>query len=298
MLNMNLQAGPSQDFAIWDAHRELARFNRSRLEPKLPFESWHDSLEHEFEMKVLERDVLEWERLQVSSLAKQAPGKPEAFMEWYVELLNVGPGQKDPLFDWLETTANREQMRWFIQQEVAGEAGFDDLAALTQLKLPTRAKLEVARNYWDEMGRGQEKGMHGPMLDRLAKELEIPASPLDEIVPESLALGNVLLGLAVNREFAYHSIGALGAVELTAPGRAQKVHRGLSRLGLSPEAQRYFSLHATLDVRHSHAWNEEVIKPLITERPELMRPIAEGALMRLNAGARCFYRYRTELGLQ
>ena len=49
-------------------------------------------------------------------------------------------------------------------QEAAGEAGFDDLVAMTQVKLPTRAKLELARNYWDEMGRGNPKGMHGPML--------------------------------------------------------------------------------------------------------------------------------------
>ena len=47
-----------------------------------------------------------------------------------------------------------DQMRWFLTQEVAGEAGFDDLAALTQVKMPQQAKLEIARNYWDEMGRG------------------------------------------------------------------------------------------------------------------------------------------------
>ena len=42
-----------------------------------------------------------------------------------------------------------------------------------QIKLPTRMKLELARNYWDEMGRGNEKGMHGPMLERLTVALDI-----------------------------------------------------------------------------------------------------------------------------
>ena len=50
-------------------------------------------------------------------------------------------------------------MRWFLTQEAAGEAGFDDLVAMTQVKLPARAKLELARNYWDEMGRGA-RGRH------------------------------------------------------------------------------------------------------------------------------------------
>ena len=64
-------------------------------------------------------------------------------------------------------------MRWFLTQEAAGEAGFDDLVAYTQVKLPARAKLELARNYWDEMGRGNAKGMHGPMLERLVEALAL-----------------------------------------------------------------------------------------------------------------------------
>ena len=52
-------------------------------------------------------------------------------------------------------------MLWFLTQEVAGEAGFDDLLAMTQVKMPVTAKLEMARNYWDEMGRGRDTAMHG-----------------------------------------------------------------------------------------------------------------------------------------
>jgi hypothetical protein len=61
------------------------------------------------------------------------------------------------------------------------------------------------------------------------------------------------------------------------------------------EARRYYALHATLDIKHSRAWNSEVLRPLVAADPSLARPIAEGALMRLRAGARCFERYRAEL---
>ncbi len=61
----------------------------------------------------------------------------------------------------------------------AGEAGFDDLVAMTQVKLPVSAKLELARNYWDEMGRGNPKGMHGPMLDVLAQTLAVEPAHRD-----------------------------------------------------------------------------------------------------------------------
>jgi hypothetical protein len=73
------------------------------------------------------------------------------------------------------------------------------------------------------------------------------------------------------------------------------VNVGLKRLGISGEARRYFALHSTLDVKHSIAWNREVIRPLVAENPAIARPLAEGALMRLEAGRRCFERYRAEL---
>jgi hypothetical protein len=105
------------------------------------------------------------------------------------------------------------------------------------------------------------------------------------------------VALAVHRRYAFQSIGALGAIELTAPGRATKVNAGLARLGVGGEARRYFALHATLDLKHSAAYSREVLRPLVTSDPRLARPIAEGALARLVAGARCFERYRRELGL-
>lgn len=247
-------------------------------------------------MRELESDFVERERAFVRHRALFAPRDPDAFVSWFEQLKQSGPGQGDPLFPWLASEASQRQMRWFLQQEVAGEAGFDDLVALTSVKLPAVAKLELARNYWDEMGQGHPGGMHGPMLSRLADAFEIQSHP-DSTVWESLALGNLMVALAVNRRYAYHSIGALGVIELTAPGRAEYVNAGLKRLGVDGAARRYFALHATLDVKHSEAWNREVLRPLVAEKREVAVAIAEGALMRLTAGARCFERYRRELGL-
>jgi hypothetical protein len=187
-------------------------------------------------------------------------------------------------------------MRWFLEQEVAGEAGFDDLVALTQVKLPVQPKLELARNYWDEMGRGRERAMHGPLLGNLARQLGIDGNA-SRVVWEANALANLLVALAANRRYAYHAVGALGAIEMTAPGRVGQVDAGLARLGIAARARRYFSLHAVVDRRHSAAWNAEVIHPLVVGDPRAARAIAEGALLRLEAGARCFARYREQFGI-
>ena len=279
-------------------HRDLATRNRDRLGARFPSTDWRTELDAEHALRRLEGVVLEAERAAIADRAASAPTAPDAFVAWFAALEACGPGQHDPLFPWLATTATADQVRWFLRQEVAGEAGFEDLVALSQLRLAAQPKLELARNYWDEMGRGHESGMHGPMLTRLAEATDLAA--LEASVPvvwESLALGNMMLGLAANRRYAYQSLGALGVIELTAPTRAHLVDQALVRLDIAHHARHYFALHATLDIKHSAAWSSEVIRPLVAADPRTARALAEGALMRLECGRRCYARYRSELGV-
>jgi hypothetical protein len=278
-----------------DVQEQLTRLNRMRLAPAIPAgEAWEELLEEEIALRRIEHAWIEQQRTAVADVAAGVPRQANAFVAWFETLKDVGPGQHDPLFPWLASSASLFQMRWFLGQEVAGEAGFDDLVALTQLRMPDRAKLELGANYWDELGRGHAGGMHGPMLGRLADALKL--ADLDApIVSEALAVGNLLAGFAANRQYAYQSIGALGVVELTAPARASQVNLGLKRLGVPAGIRQYYALHATLDVKHSETWNREVLTSLVEENGACAPLIAEGALLRLAAGARSFERYRDEL---
>lgn len=276
-------------------HRRLARSNEKRLRPALGSDDWRADLAEERELKALEAEFVERERRGVVARAASSPHDPDGLIRWYEDLRETGPGQDDPLFPWLAETASLAEMRWFIVQEIGGEAGFEDLVALTQIRFSTTAKLELARNYWDEMGRGNRKGMHGPLLTDLGTALGVRAA-MDTTVWESLALTNMMVALAANRRYAYQSIGALGVIEMTAPGRAVHVTRGLQRLGVSPRASHYFALHAVLDVKHSAAWNREIIHSIVAEEPRAATAIAEGALLRLTCGERCFRRYREQFG--
>lgn len=244
--------------------------------------------------QLMEGEFVETARSGFTEAWPEVPNEVEAFMVWFEQLQHTGPGQHHVLFEWLAGEANAEQMSWFVTQEVAGEAGFEDLVALAQIKIPVQPKLEMARNYWDEMGRGHEEGMHGGLLDKLVEELELKPT-IESTVWESLALANLMVALACNRRYAWQAIGALGVIEMTAPGRVSKINDGLRRLGVSAAGRSYFQLHAGLDLRHSAAWNREVIRPLVATSPELAFPIAEGAWLRLMAGQRCFDRYSKEL---
>ncbi|NLR69331.1 iron-containing redox enzyme family protein [Novosphingobium sp. ERN07] len=284
-------------FALFSNDRiqqSLAHWNRQRLAPAFPVDDWTSHFEEEARMRLLEATFLEDLREEVQIAARAAPTDAKSFIDWFENLKHYGPGQGDPLFPWLAEEASLDKLRWFFEQEAAGEAGFDDLVALTQIKLPQTAKLELARNYWDEMGRGNPRGMHGPMLAKLADALRVKPA-IETTVWESLALANAMTGMATNRAFAWHSIGALGVIELTAPGRSALVAKGLRRLGFSDSERRYFDLHAVLDVKHSEDWNREALGPLVCEDPLRARAFAEGALMRLTCGKRCFERYRHQL---
>jgi hypothetical protein len=274
--------------------RGLAHWNRERLEPGFPSNDWQRRFERDVRMERLQGAFLEELRAEVTEEAAAAPTDVDGFIAWFEGLKATGPGQGDPLFPWLAESADRDQLRWFFEQEAAGEAGFDDLVAMTQVKLPTRPKLELARNYWDEMGHGTEKGMHGPMLDALVETLAVKPV-IEQTVWESLCLANAMTAMASSRRYAWHSVGALGVIELTAPGRSAATAEGLKRVGLSPKEARYFTLHAVLDIKHSEDWNREAIRPAVEEDPRRATAMAEGALIRLRCGARCFEAYRDRL---
>jgi hypothetical protein len=272
----------------------LARWNRERLQPGIPQADWERELEREHRMRRIEGGFLEALRAEVAEEAAEAPCDAAGFVAWFEALSEHGAGQGDPLFAWLAEEAPLEAMRWFLEQEAAGEAGFDDLVAMTQVKFPLGPKLELARNYWDEMGRGNPKGMHGPLLDVLVERLALEPT-VETTLWQSLALANAMTAMATNRRYAFHAAGALGAIELTAPGRAVCVAAGLKRLGFTGRERHYFDLHAVLDVRHSEEWNKEVLAPLVDEDPARARAMAEGALIRLKCGQRCFEAYREAL---
>ena len=124
-----------------DLHQELSRFSARRLRPGLPDDP-RDA--DETRLRALEAAFLEGAREAVTAAAAEAPRSPEGFVAWYEGLRETGPGQHDPLFPWLAERATLAQMRWFLQQEVAGEAGFDDLVAPKQHEASCQSNHRVA----------------------------------------------------------------------------------------------------------------------------------------------------------
>ncbi|MDB4991178.1 MAG: hypothetical protein JWN04_6356, partial [Myxococcaceae bacterium] len=139
-LTDTVKLAPSPHGAPLGLQLALTRLNRERLSPAVPSESWREDLLRVAQEALREGAFLENERRAIAAQAALAPTDRDGFVAWFEALRETGPGQFDPLFDYLAERAPFEQVRWFVQQEVAGEAGFDDLVALTQLRLPEPAK--------------------------------------------------------------------------------------------------------------------------------------------------------------
>jgi hypothetical protein len=279
-------------------HHYLAILNKHRLSLSVARSPQADLLLNSI-CTYMEIEWLNRERERISPLLSGMPDDEEGFVRWFEQLQQNGPGQHHPLFDYLAEQATREELRYFLLQEMGTEAGFDDLISLTQVKTPPSVKLELARNYWDEMGGGELEGMHSELLSRLVGSFQLSWEDYYEDVHWApLALSNLMIAFAMKRAYFSQSIGALGVIELTAPERCLRVMEGMKRVKLRDDEYKYYALHSLLDQEHWAGWKMNVMRPLIREYPERMVKMAEGALLRLFAGARCFEVYCNHLKLQ
>jgi hypothetical protein len=168
-------------------------------------------------------------------------------------------------YKWLAKDATWTQLVDFLALEGGPDGGFDDLVAACQIGLDGEAKLELAQNYWDEMGNGSLDAVHTELHRRLARALGITALPRTRQPLEGLeraALGSVL---ATNRHLQREMVGALGLIELQAGPRCRKVVAALKRLDAPVDALPFYEEHAVADPRHGKDWVDHVVATLGTD---------------------------------
>jgi hypothetical protein len=190
------------------------------------------------------------------------------------------------VYRWVSEQASLAELRHFLAVEGGPDAGFDDLVALCQIGLSGAPKMELARNYWDEMGAGRPAGVHTELHREMAAVVGIPDLPRTEL-PEA-ALERAALGglLATNRWLQPEMIGALGLTELQAGPRCRMVLSGLQRLQVPERAHAFYAEHAEVDPRHGKDSLEQAVAPLAAQHPDWSPRMVRGARWRwqVNAG--------------
>jgi len=165
------------------------------------------------------------------------------------------------IYEWLAGDADRSEIVEFLSIEGGPDGGFDDLVAACQIGLDGTAKLELAQNYWDEMGNGSLARVHTELHRKLSTALGLVCAPPDRQRIEVLER-SVLTGLlATNRWLQPEMLGALGLLELQAGPRCRKVVAALERIGAGTDALDFYVEHSTVDPRHGKDWVDKAITP-------------------------------------
>ena len=183
-------------------------------------------------------------------------------------------------YRWLAGQATLPELVEFLALEGGPDGGFDDLVAACQIGLHGSAKLELAKNFWDEMGNGDQAAVHTVLHDRLVAALALPRIPRADQSLAALERAALTGLLATNRYLQPELIGALGLLELQAGPRCRLVLTAFDRLGAPAGAYPFYREHAEVDPVHGKDWTEKAVAPLVTELPHWGPRIVKGAWWR------------------
>jgi hypothetical protein len=259
------------DFVRFQGHPEIAAL-KARLE-----EPW----------------LAELEQVWASVEPEADPATIDGAVTW---LRGVAVEERLPAaYHWLADEATEPQLLEFLALEGGPDGGFDDLVAICQVGMAGEAKVELGKNYWDEMGNGRVADVHTELHHDVVAALGLRAVPRSELPVEALERAALNGLLASNRWLQPEMIGALGLTELQAGPRCRMVLKAFDRLGISREAYPFYEVHADVDPVHGKDWVEKVVVPTVAQWPEWGERILRGAVWRARINLAFFAAAHTHL---
>jgi hypothetical protein len=230
--------------ALLAAHRVLYVINMAKLSQ--PWIKPAYNVDHP-KMVQIKFDIEEaWERSERQKnklLLDRLPGV-KGFVGWITDFVSKHESNGiHPIFYYLRDQANFKEMRYFTLQETPLEMLFGDIVALMMPGVYGGIKVELVKNFWDEVGHADDAKVHRNLRGNLMCQLDIEPdfyqTDVEFFVREELTLVNMYLAMGMNRSKLTQLVGVMLATELVIPGRFQYLIDGWRRLGLKEEALIY-----------------------------------------------------------
>lgn len=220
-------------------------------------------------------------------LLDQAPAQGKEYLSWLKSLAREHRVFKHPYYmDFIRNHATREDLRSYVIQESVVDGRFDDLLAMMQVGSNGHAKMEIAGNFWDEMGNGHPDQVHTYLFNKIFEVFDITDEELERgLSANALLSGNLAVLLCRYRHLYPEAVGFLGMTEWLVPDRFVRVVHAWNRLGLPDVGIVYHRLHIKVDSQHAAGWFHNVVVPAASSET-MRRGIARGTLLRLNSSAR------------
>ncbi|MCG8422357.1 MAG: iron-containing redox enzyme family protein [Proteobacteria bacterium] len=279
--------------ALLAAHRTLYVINLAYL--SVPWQLSATNVTHPTVARIKYTLEKYWEEAERKKHSALLTGLPDVdnFRDWVTKYVQDHPSNViHPIFEFLRDRATFEQMREFFLQETPLEVLFGDIIALMMPGVYGSIKVELVKNFWDEVGHARDERVHRNLRFRMMDFLQIPSDiyikDFELLICEELALINMYLSLATNRAKLTQLVGALLTTELMIPGRFEYQIEGWKRFGVDDETMVYLTEHTTVDVEHAEDWLDSVVMPILRDDPATMQDIVLGMARRLErAGAVC-----------
>lgn len=237
---------------------------------------------------IFEQAMLDYEIALIQDGAAGYPLDGKDYVAWLKRIVAGHPASRHPFYrPYLQEYGTRDDVRFLLAQETSLDPRFDDILALIQLGTGESEKIEIAANYWDEMGNGEATNMHGALFAKALAALEVDDRYIkDNLLLEAKLCGNLSAALSLSRRHYFKAIGYFGVTEYLAPRRFRSLILAWRRLGLPAEGVRYHDLHVEVDAGHAAGWFKNIIEPAIDRDPRVGRDIAIGTLIRLSTSER------------
>ncbi|MFL6160931.1 MAG: iron-containing redox enzyme family protein [Jatrophihabitantaceae bacterium] len=215
------------------------------------------------------------------------PAEPRPYLSWIKRTAKDHRVYKHPYYrDFIHNHATVADLRAYVIQESVVDGRFDDLLAMMQVGTNGAAKMEIANNFWDEMGNGDHAQVHTHLFNNIFKVFDVEAEEMERsLTANALLSGNLAVLLCRYRQFYAEAVGFLGMTEWLVPDRFVHVLHAWDRLGLPEHGVAYHRLHVTIDSQHAQGWFHNVVLPA-ADSAHMRRGIARGTLWRLNSSAR------------
>src|SRR5437660_260347 len=171
---------------------------------------------------IIETFLLDYEEQFIDpAIFDDMPGNGERYITWLRKLIHDHKASNHPFYEeFIHYKANRADLKYYLVQETTLDPRFDDSLAFMQLGTRGQVKMEMANNYWDEMGNGDFRNVHTALFAQALDDLGVTP----EYIQENLALGAEISGnlsacMVLYRRHFYKAIGYFGVTEYLVPRR-------------------------------------------------------------------------------
>jgi hypothetical protein len=192
----------------------------------------------------------------------------------------IATGDGPSLSGYLLERGDRNEMREFLVHRSLYQRKEADPHTWAIPRVRGRVKAAMVAIQYDEYGAGVAAEMHAELFAATMRALDLdPAygAYVDLLPGTTLATDNLVTMFGLHRAWRAACVGHLALFEMTSVGPMGRYASALRRLGVGPEARRFYDVHVSADAVHQQIALDEMVGALIGQDPSLSGGVLFGA---------------------